>query len=98
MTKFAYDAFGRMTSRTDALGRTTTFAYAAGGFAAPTRVARPDGSSIGRDFDAEGQIASVADGEGRTWRYQYGAFDVLEAIVDPASGRLDLAYDVSARL
>ena len=100
VTRFAYDAFGRMTARTDALGRTTTFAYAAGagGFATPTRVTRPDGSSVGRDFDAEGQIASVTDGEGRTWRYQYGAFDVLEAIVDPLGGRLDLAYDSEGRL
>ncbi len=35
-------------------------------------------------------LALVRDGEGRTWRYAYGAFDVLQAIEDPRGGRLSL--------
>ncbi len=100
MTRFGYDAFGRLVETTDPLGRTTRLAYAAGpgGFATPTGLTRPDGTTVARAFDPEGALASVTDGEGRTWRYHHGAFDVLEAIEDPNGGTLTLGYDGEGRL
>ncbi|WP_454818894.1 RHS repeat-associated core domain-containing protein [Labrys neptuniae] len=99
-TRFAYDVFGRLIERMDALGGVTRLDYetGAGGFATPTRLTRPDGVSIGRRFDAEGSLASVSDGEGRSWSYRFGAFEVLEAITDPKGGELSFSYDSEGRL
>lgn len=99
-TCFGYDAFGRIIERMDARGGITRLAYeaGAGGFATPTRLTRPDGVSIGRCFDAEGSLASVTDGEGRSWSYRFGPFEVLEAITDPKGGELTFSYDSEGRL
>lgn len=100
VASFAYDSFGRLIGATDALGGVTRLAYdaGAGGFNTPTALTRPDGVTVRRDFDAEGALAAVSDGEGRTWRYTHGAFDVLEHIIDPRGGRLSLSYDSEGRL
>jgi RHS repeat-associated protein len=100
VTSFAYDSFGRLTATTDALGGVTRLAYeaGAGGFNTPTALTRPDGVAVRRAFDAEGTLASVTDGEGRTWTYTHGAFDILEAVTDPRGGRLSLSYDSEGRL
>ncbi|WP_244538481.1 hypothetical protein [Methylobacterium sp. ap11] len=99
-TRYAYDAFGRQVALTDAAGQTSRFAYdaGAGGFATPTTLIRPDGISVSRQFAEDGVLASVSDGEGRTWRYAYGAFDVLQAIEDPRGGRLTLSHDGEGRV
>ncbi len=63
-----------------------------------SRITRADGVAVNRSFDGAGQLASVTDGEGRVWRYRYGAFGVLEAIIDPKGGELRLATDIEGRL
>ncbi|MGN8118054.1 RHS repeat-associated core domain-containing protein [Labrys sp. 22185] len=100
LTCFSYDVFGRLIERVDALGGVTKLTYeaGAGGFAVPTRLTRPDGVSINRRFDAEGSLASVTDGEGRSWTYRFGAFELLEAITDPKGGELSFVYDSEGRL
>ncbi len=97
---FAYDAFGRVVESTDPLGGVTRTDYAAGsgGFATPSALVRPDGVRISRAFTADGVLASVTDGEGRTWRYAYGAFDVLQSVTDPGGGKLTLGYDGEGRV
>ncbi|AWN49092.1 hypothetical protein DK419_24270 [Methylobacterium terrae] len=70
----------------------------AGGFATPTTLVRPDGVSVSRRFSEDGVLAAVSDGEGRTWRYAYGAFDVLRAIEDPRGGTLTLSHDGEGRV
>ncbi|MEW9306318.1 RHS repeat-associated core domain-containing protein [Labrys neptuniae] len=100
LTSFTYDSFGRLIQWVDALGGVTKLAYeaGAGGFATPTRLTRPDGVSVGRQFDAEGSLASVNDGEGRQWHYRFGAFEVLQAITDPKGGELSFGYDSDGHL
>ena len=100
VTRFEYDAFNRLIAATDALGGVTRRAYAAaaGGFDMATSVTRPDGVTVTRAFDGQGQLASVRDGEGRTWRYRNGAFGVLEAISDPKGGTLSFGYDIEGRI
>jgi RHS repeat-associated protein len=95
VTRFLHDPFGRTVAQTDALGHITRYEYAAGagGFATPTAMIRPDGVRITRAYTEDGVLASVTDGEGRTWRYTYGAFDVLQSIQDPGGGKLSFAYD-----
>ncbi|CAM5768060.1 Putative deoxyribonuclease RhsC [Labrys miyagiensis] len=39
----------------------------------------------------------MTDGEGRVWTYEFGAFEVLQAIVDPKGGRLAFSYDSEGR-
>ena len=85
---------------TDPLGGVTRteFEAGAGGFAVPTAVVRPDGVRVSRAFTPDGVLASVTDGEGRTWRYQYGAFDVLQSVTDPGGGKLTLGTDGEGRV
>ncbi len=52
--------------------------------------------NVSRTFAEDGVLASVRDGEGRTWRYAYGAFDVLQAIEDPPRRTPDLATTARA--
>ena len=100
VTRFSHDPFGRVVAQTDALGHVTRYEYAAGagGFSTPTAMIRPDGVRIARAFTEDGVLASLTDGEGRTWRYTYGAFDVLQSIQDPGGGKLSLAYDGEGRV
>ena len=101
VTRYERDFLGRVTAVLDPLGATTRFAYdpvPGKPLGMPTRVERPDGTTIERSFDGEGQVASVTDGEGRTTRYRYGAFDLLAEVQDPKGGLLKLAYDVRGML
>jgi RHS repeat-associated protein len=100
VTTFEYDAFNRLTASTDPLGGVTRRSYHAGpgGFASVSEMTRPDGVAVARSFDGQGQLASVRDGEGRTWRYRNGAFGVLEQITDPKGGALSFGYDIEGRL
>ena len=99
-THYAHDPFGRVVAVTDPLGGVTRteFEAGAGGFAVPTAVVRPDGVRVSRAFTPDGVLASVTDGEGRTWRYQYGAFDVLQSVTDPGGGKLTLGTDGEGRV
>ncbi|KMO28025.1 hypothetical protein VQ03_30160, partial [Methylobacterium tarhaniae] len=95
------DPFGRVTAVTDPLGAQTRTVYddAKGvPLDTPSAVIRPDGVTIRRRFDGEGQVAEVVDGEGRVTRYAYGPFDELLSVTDPGGGVLTLAYDVRGLL
>ena len=95
------DPFGRVTAVTDPLGAQTRTVYddAKGvPLATPSAVIRPDGVTIRRRFDGEGQVAEVVDGEGRVTRYAYGPFDELVSVTDPGGGVLSLVYDVRGLL
>jgi RHS repeat-associated protein len=100
VTTFAYDCFNRLIASTDPLGGVTRRVYhaGAGGFAAVSEMIRPDGVTVARSFDGQGQLASVRDGEGRSWFYRNGAFGVLEQITDPKGGVLSFGYDIEGRL
>ncbi len=100
LTRFSYDVFGRLIERTDERGGTARLDYeaGAGGFATLTRLTRPDGVVVNRRFDAEGSLAAVVDGEGRSWSYRFGAFEMLVAITDPNGGELSFSYDSEGRL
>lgn len=100
VTSYTYDAFGRVISSVNALGHKTQYEYNAnaGGFDTPTKLIRPDGVIITRDFDEEGTLSHITDGEGRKWIYRYGAFDVLQEIEDPQGGKLKFEYDSNGNL
>lgn len=100
VTRFAYDAFGRQIQSIGPDGLETRKAYLAssGGFDTVSAVIRPDGVKVSRSFNEAGQLASVHDGEGRTWSYRYGPFAVLQAIIDPKGGELSFGTDIEGRI
>ncbi|EDQ7230752.1 RHS repeat protein, partial [Salmonella enterica subsp. enterica] len=59
---------------------------------------RPDGVRELLQQDSEKRRASFTDGEGKTTRYEYGAFDLLTAVVRPDNERLEYRYDKLTRL
>lgn len=76
VTSFTYDATGNRTSRTNALGQTTTFSnFNAHGQAGT--ITRPTGAVVSRSFDLRGRMVSrtaagrtatfAYDGAGRLW-------------------------------
>ncbi|WP_320196889.1 RHS repeat-associated core domain-containing protein (plasmid) [Agrobacterium rosae] len=99
-TRFEYDEFNRLavTIGPNGVRSHRYYSAGAGGFDTVSRITRADGVAVNRSFDGAGQLASVTDGEGRVWRYRYGAFGVLEAIIDPKGGELRLATDIEGRL
>ncbi len=99
-TRFEYDSFNRLTAVIDPAGRATRREYraGAGGFDTPSKVIRPDGVAATRSFDGQGLVASVTDGEGRTWTYRNGAFGILQSITDPKGGVLSFDYDIEGRI
>ncbi|MBD2812898.1 RHS repeat protein, partial [Xenorhabdus sp. Vera] len=50
------------------------------------------------EYDSEHRVAAVTDGEGRTTRYTYGAFDLLNQVTRPDSTTLHFGYDRLTRL
>lgn len=99
-TRFEYDAFNRLITIIDPAGRATRREYraGAGGFDTPSKLIRPDGVAAIRSFDGQGQLASVTDGEGRSWTYRHGAFGILQSITDPKGGVLSFDYDIEGRI
>ncbi len=67
----SYDTLGQVTSRTDALGRTTRLAYDNAG--RPTTTTYSDGTTETRSYDAEGHLISQTDRAGRVTTYTYDA-------------------------
>ncbi|WP_087879209.1 RHS repeat protein [Citrobacter freundii] len=59
---------------------------------------RPDGVRELMQQNSEKLPQSFTDGEGKTTRYEYGAFDILTAVIRPDGERLECRYDKLTRL
>ncbi|POZ13512.1 hypothetical protein C3Z09_22960, partial [Lelliottia aquatilis] len=95
------DFLGRLLSVQDPLGFTTRFRHSqnhAGPKGSVEEINRPDGVRELMRQNSEKLPESVTDGEGRTTRYEYGAFDVLTAVIRPDGERLECRYDKLTRL
>lgn len=97
---FVYDEFGRIVVITDTTGQTTRYIYEAkaGGFNTPSKIIRADGASGESHYDADGLITTKTDGEGRTIKYKYGAFDVLQSIENNKGDILNIQYDSNGNI
>ncbi len=67
---FGYDPAGRITSETDALGRTTTLGYAGDGLRT-SQITSADGRTWWTTFDVRGRTVAMTDPLGRVERYEY---------------------------
>ncbi|ENA0608834.1 DUF4150 domain-containing protein [Enterobacter bugandensis] len=101
VTEMEKDFLGRLLSVKDPLGYTTRFRQSRK-HAAPEgsveEINRPDGVRELMRQNGEKLPESITDGEGKTTRYEYGAFDLLTALVRPDGERLECRYDKLTRL
>ncbi|MGK9228056.1 DUF4150 domain-containing protein, partial [Yokenella regensburgei] len=101
VTHTEQDVLGRLLSVQDPLGFTTQFRQSkthAGPLGSVEEVNRPDGVRELMRHNSEKLPESFTDGEGRTTRYEYGAFDLLTALIRPDGERLECRYDKLTRL
>ncbi|OAT34369.1 Rhs repeat-containing protein, partial [Buttiauxella brennerae ATCC 51605] len=101
VTHTEQDILGRLLSVKDPLGFTTQFRHSkkhAGPQGSVEEINRPDGVRELMRHNSEKLPESVADGEGKTTRYEYGAFDLLTAVIRPDGERLECRYDKLTRL
>jgi RHS repeat-associated protein len=90
---YAYDAGGRLASRSDASG-TTTYGYDA--LNRLTRKTSPGGAALTYIYDAVGNLATATDASGTT-TYHYNKLNLVDQLTEPG-GRTDVfAYDANHR-
>lgn len=91
-----FDLQNRLTSRTDELGATLSYAYdAVGNLAAITY---SDGKTVSYGYDALNRLASVMDWEGRVASYGYDAAGNLAGVDLPDGSSVVFEYDLAKRL
>ncbi|HKN02851.1 MAG TPA: PAAR-like domain-containing protein [Buttiauxella sp.] len=101
VTHTEQDMLGRLLSAKDPLGFTTQFRHSknhAGPQGSIEEINRPDGVRELMRQNSEKLTESFTDGEGKTSRYEYGAFDLLTAVIRPDGERLECRYDKLTRL
>lgn len=101
MTETEQDFLGRLLSVKDPLGFTTQFRHSknhAGPQGSVEEINRPDGVRELMRQNSEKLPQSFTDGEGKTTRYEYGAFDLLTAVIRPDGEQLECRYDKLTRL
>ncbi|HCQ0477227.1 TPA: DUF4150 domain-containing protein [Escherichia coli] len=101
VTQTEQDMLGRLLSVKDPLGFTTQFRHSkthAGPLGSVEEINRPDGVRELMRQNSEKLPESFTDGEGKTTRYEYGAFDLLTAVIRPDGERLECRYDKLTRL
>ncbi len=94
-TTYAYDAAGRLTSVTDALGDSTSYAYDAAGN--KTSVTDLDGHTTTTAYNADNQPVSVTTPTGAETTYAYDDAGNLTARTDANGHTTTYAYDADNR-
>ncbi len=96
-TTFLYDpTTGFLTTVTDALNNTTTYAYDQLG--RRVRVTDPRGARTRFAYDLLNRVIAVADPLGRAVQFQYDPNSNLTRVIDPRNGEITYAYDNMDRL
>ena len=86
-----------VNSRTDALGRTTTYVYDSLGNV--TKVVRPDGSTVSIAYDTTfSNPTQITDANGHSWKMSYDSYGDLLTVTDPLNHVTTYAYDGYGRL
>lgn len=101
VTHTEQDMLGRLLSVKDPQGFTTQFRHSknhAGPLGSVEEISRPDGVRELMRQNSEKLPESFTDGEGKTTRYEYGAFDLLMTLIRPDGERLECRYDKLTRL
>ncbi|MDC9621326.1 DUF6531 domain-containing protein [Xenorhabdus sp. XENO-7] len=95
-TGLELDELGRLRRITNALKQESRYRYSnvhASLNGSVTEVELTDGVTQHLEYDSERRVIAVTDGEGRTTRYSYGAFDLLTHVTRPDGTTLHFGYD-----
>jgi YD repeat-containing protein len=100
----AYDTQGRLTSRTDALGKVTSYVYNAAGQVvlvdyppAGSGAGDPGDTDIAYTYDTLGRLAARTDAAGAwAWTYDGDSGRVL-TVTDPDGNVVSYAYDAGGQ-
>jgi len=95
LESFVYGSLGQVTSRTDALGNSTTYAYTNHlGIPLLTQVTTPVGLVTTFNRDSIGRITNIVKPSGSSWNYGYvGGWGVVANATDPLGNQTDYEYD-----
>ncbi len=97
-TTHRFDSQGFPLSTTDALGQTTTFAYAPGSNLL-LAITDPLGRVTRLTYDAQGNVTTITDPAGNVRRFTYEpTFNSVTSITDPSGNLTQFAYDANGNL
>ncbi len=89
---FEHDARGNVLKYVDALGRTTTYTYAAT-FSKVTSIKNALGQITTFTYDSRGNLRTQTDANGKTTSFQYDTNGLLTETTDPLNQSTRFAYD-----
>ena len=97
--RYGYDAHGRITSLTDAAGRTTRVHHTPNAFGglSGTRLELPGGTQVQYKFNSDGNRSSMEDAEGSS-SYSYDRYGRLAQFQRLGLPAITYTYDVRERL
>ena len=96
-TTYTYNGFDQLVNVTDPLLRTTTMEFDSKQRYISTL--RPDGTRVGRTYNAQGEIETHFNGAGVSTRYRYDAMHRIISMIHPGSaGTENFSYDGKGRL
>ncbi len=94
-TRYSYDDALRLKTRTEPLGKLTTYAYdAVGNLTSETTADRV----TTHEYDELSRRTKTTDAEGKAWGNEYDANGNRTATIDPLGRRTEMAYDAMDRL
>lgn len=91
-----YDDAGRLASRADAMGTTTSYAY--NDTTRTVTATDPLGTVSSVTYDADGRVSSQTDGAGGTTLYGYDADGNLNSVTDPTNIVTQYSYNLGHQL
>ena len=95
-TSFTYDSYGYLASITDPKSLTTYFTNDLAGRV--THIARPDGTNLGFEYDANGNMTVLTNLSNVDHLFGYNGVDLNAFYTTPLSGSYSYSYDKDRRL
>jgi YD repeat-containing protein len=92
---YEYDAFGRLSQVTDALGRSKGYEYDSSDRL--NRIVLPSGAAMALAYDANDHLRAFSMPSGAVHRMEYSAVNLMTAYQDPLGNRSETDYDIARR-
>lgn len=86
-----YNSYGKITKKTDAMGREISVGYNKNG--RPIEIVQADGSKIVFEYDEKGNVITVKEPLGEETHYEYDGFGQVSASIDGNGNRTEYVYN-----
>ncbi|MFZ8804359.1 MAG: RHS repeat-associated core domain-containing protein [Candidatus Calescibacterium sp.] len=96
VSRYFYDALGRIVKEIDPAGNERTYEYDPVGRL--VRKVEADGTEVRYEYDANGNLVKVVNQDGTEVKYEYDAVGRLTAFIDEVGGRTEYGYDGVGRI